>query len=197
MTIKLPPLPQLFKDAMDWGRDYGSRPNNTPEMLDEVATQFADKALAAIEAYKQQQYGECDECGTPYSFDPTDGGTICVRCLKEKLEQAQQQGEAVPHWCTYCQGHNAHNCQFNMVVPRMQMYYTTSSTQAEKQEPTHPAPAHQPLSDPLHDDIQSVLFEVEQAVKNGCCPWQIKAAFEAYEAAQRLQQPAHGIGGEK
>lgn len=62
---------------------------------------------------------------------------------------------------------------------------------------THPAPAQQAHRDPLHDDIQSVLFEVEQAVKNGCCPWQIEAAFEAYEAAQRLQQPAHGIRGEK
>lgn len=51
----------------------------------------------------------------------------------------------------------------------------------------------QPLSDPLHNDIQSVLFEVEQAIQNGCCPWQIDAAFEAYEAARRLQQPAHGI----
>ena len=51
----------------------------------------------------------------------------------------------------------------------------------------------QSLSDPLHDDIQSVLFEVEQAIENGCCPWQIEAAFEAYEAARRLQQPGHGI----
>jgi hypothetical protein len=60
---------------------------------------------------------------------------------------------------------------------------------------THPA--QKSNRDPLHDDIQSVLFEVEQAVENGCCPWQIEAAFETYEAAQRLQQPAHGIGGEK
>lgn len=62
---------------------------------------------------------------------------------------------------------------------------------------THPAPQAkpQPFSDPLHDDIQSVLFEVEEAIKNGCCPWQIEAAFEAYEAARRLQPPAHGIQG--
>ena len=54
---------------------------------------------------------------------------------------------------------------------------------------THPTP----VREPLHDDIQSVLFEVEQAIENGCCPWQIEAAFEAYEAARRLQEPAHGI----
>ena len=60
---------------------------------------------------------------------------------------------------------------------------------------THPSQQAkpQPLSDTLHDDIQSVLFEVEQAIENGCCPWQIEAAFEAYEAARRLQQPGHGI----
>ena len=54
-----------------------------------------------------------------------------------------------------------------------------------------PAPQAKPA--PLHDDIQSVLFEVEQAIRNGACPWQIEAAFEAYEAARRLQQPANGI----
>ena len=53
--------------------------------------------------------------------------------------------------------------------------------------------AAQPVRDSLHDDIQSVLFEVEQAIGNGACPWQIEAAFEAYEAARRLQLPDHGI----
>ena len=56
-----------------------------------------------------------------------------------------------------------------------------------------PEQAAQPEKDPLHDDIQSVLFEVEQAIENGSCPWQIEAAFEAYEAARRLQLPDHGI----
>lgn len=34
--------------------------------------------------------------------------------------------------------------------------------------------------------IQSVLFEVEQAIKTGHCPWQIEAAFVAYESARQL-----------
>lgn len=38
--------------------------------------------------------GECDECGTLYSFDPTDGGSICVRCLREKLDRFQKSGSA-------------------------------------------------------------------------------------------------------
>ena len=56
--------------------------------------------------------------------------------------------------------------------------------------PAKPEQAVQPMKDPLHDDIQSVLFEVEQAIENGVCPWQIESAFEAYEAARRLQLPA-------
>lgn len=60
---------------------------------------------------------------------------------------------------------------------------------------SNPAQQAKPQPDPLHDDIQSVLFEVEQVIKNGCCPWQVEAAFEAYEAARRLQQPAHDIQG--
>lgn len=35
----------------------------------------------------KDRYGVCDECGTPYSFDPTDGGTICVKCQKDKIAQ--------------------------------------------------------------------------------------------------------------
>ena len=35
----------------------------------------------------------CDECGTLYSPDPTDGGTICVRCLKEKLTALRSENE--------------------------------------------------------------------------------------------------------
>jgi len=28
------------------------------------------------------------------------------------------------HWCTYCGGINAHNCQFNTAIPRTQIYTT-------------------------------------------------------------------------
>ena len=35
---------------------------------------------------RADRYSICDECGTPYSFDPTDGGTICVKCQKDKIE---------------------------------------------------------------------------------------------------------------
>lgn len=34
--------------------------------------------------------GACDECDFPYSYDPTDGGTVCVRCLKEKRDHLQK-----------------------------------------------------------------------------------------------------------
>jgi hypothetical protein len=37
-----------------------------------------------------------------------------------------------------------------------------------------------------------VLFAVEEAVRNGDCPWQIEEAFDDYEAERRA---AHGIKG--
>jgi hypothetical protein len=108
-------------------------------------------------------------------------------------------------WCTdvYCQEH----CRFVKPVHQYRKehcadWYDGFPDSEDGGGPyetrtlyTHPA--QKANRDPLHDDIQSVLFEVEQAVENGCCPWQIEAAFEAYEAAQRLHQPAHGIGSEK
>jgi hypothetical protein len=36
------------------------------------------------------------------------------------LYTTPQQG----HWCTYCGGINAHNCQFNTTIPRTQIYTT-------------------------------------------------------------------------
>jgi hypothetical protein len=47
---KLSPLAVVFRDSMDWGRSYGLRLNLSPETVDEVAEQFADKALQAIAA---------------------------------------------------------------------------------------------------------------------------------------------------
>jgi hypothetical protein len=39
----------------------------------------------------------------------------------------------------------------------------------------------QPEQDPTKE-IYAVLFAVEEAVRNGCAPWDIEAAFEKYEA---------------
>jgi hypothetical protein len=39
----------------------------------------------------------------------------------------------VEHWCTYCQGHNSHNCQFNTNFPRIQTY-VTNTTNPPKRE---------------------------------------------------------------
>ena len=35
-----------------------------------------------------------------------------------------------------------------------------------------------------------VLFAVEQAVRNGCAPFEVEAAFDEYERAQSTPQPA-------
>ena len=39
----------------------------------------------------------------------------------------------------------------------------------------------QPKQEPTQE-IYAVLFAVEEAVRNGCAPWDIEAAFEKYEA---------------
>ena len=57
------------------------------------------KLRAALDQTQEPPYGECDECGTEYSFDPTDGGSICVACLKERLKQPQCEQEPVA-WLT-------------------------------------------------------------------------------------------------
>lgn len=31
------------------------------------------------------------------------------------------------HWCTFCQGVNAHNCQFNKNIPRIKTYISNTS----------------------------------------------------------------------
>lgn len=39
----------------------------------------------------KNDHGVCDECETPYSFDPTDKGSICVRCLLRKNDAMEAQ----------------------------------------------------------------------------------------------------------
>ena len=39
------------------------------------------------------------------------------------------------HWCTYCQGVNAHNCQFNANMPRQHVYITNSTAQPAQAVP--------------------------------------------------------------
>ena len=48
---------------------------------------ISDAEAIIAKLSSKDRYGVCDECGTPYSFDPTDGGTICVKCQKDKIAQ--------------------------------------------------------------------------------------------------------------
>ncbi len=51
--------------------------------------------------------------------------------LRAAIEQAEKQGQ---HWCTYCRGNNAHNCQFNTTIPRVHTYVTNTTAPAPRQE---------------------------------------------------------------
>ena len=43
-------------------------------------------------------------------------------------------------------------------------------------------------------DAGNVLFAVEEAIRNGDCPWQIEEAFEEYEAARKALAAAKEAG---
>ena len=45
--------------------------------------------------------------------------------------------------------------------------------------------AEQPAEQPQEPSAGGVLFAVEQAIRNGDCPWQIEQAFDEYEAERR------------
>ena len=53
-------------------------------------------------------------------------------------------------------------------------------------EPLYTAPPAQPA--PVQEpSAYGVLFAVEQAAKNGDCPWEIETAFDAYEAERKAK----------
>ncbi len=61
------------------------RPTDAPLWSPMCWVSDAEAIIAKLSS--KDRYGVCDECGTPYSFDPTDGGTICVKCQKDKIAQ--------------------------------------------------------------------------------------------------------------
>jgi RNA polymerase-binding transcription factor DksA len=94
---------------------------------------------AALEQPQESPYGECDECGTEYSFDPTDGGSICVACLKERLEQSQ--GEQAPvAWLWVNKQTGAKGVCFEIPTAFHPDYLWRHLY-------THPQPAQKPLTD--------------------------------------------------
>ena len=62
------------------------------ELLDRLEAAEKDIALKEriIDSLRSALSTVANECNTPYSFDPTDNGTICVRCLKEKMKALLQ-----------------------------------------------------------------------------------------------------------
>ena len=53
----------------------------------EAFVRLSDAEAVISKLSSKDRYGVCDECGTPYAFDPTDGGTICIKCQKDKIAQ--------------------------------------------------------------------------------------------------------------
>lgn len=61
--------------------------NDESEVRQAIFGVISDAEVIISNLSRNDRYGVCDECGTPYSFDPTDGGTICVKCQKDKIAQ--------------------------------------------------------------------------------------------------------------
>lgn len=57
----------------------------------EALVRLSDAEAIIAKLSSKDRYGVRDECGTPYSFDPTDGGTICVKCQKDKIAQTDAE----------------------------------------------------------------------------------------------------------
>jgi len=56
-----------------------------------------------------------------------------ITALRTAIEQAEKQ-EPVQHWCTFCKGYNAHNCQFNTTLPRVHTYVTNTTAPAAQRQ---------------------------------------------------------------
>jgi hypothetical protein len=65
----------------------------------------------------------------PWKSGP-EGVAGAITALRSAIDHAKKQGQ---HWCTYCRGHNAHNCQFNTTIPRVHTYVTNTTAPAPNQ----------------------------------------------------------------
>lgn len=81
------------------------------------------------------------------------------------------------HWCTYCQGVNAHNCQFNPNLPRMEVYTTNTTAAQPKTRPLRAEQVYEICRRTLPKTAAGLSFVPEWALP-------LARAIEA----------AHGIG---
>ena len=160
-----------------------SMPHNNDMDEDWPSHIAARRALRAALEQPQSPYGECDECGTPYSYDPTDGGCICVRCMKEKLATKQPQVEQEPvAWINPgAMEWGKRQCEKVLKLTRK------AQPEYDFTEPLYTRPpARQPLTDAQIDDhMLALLYDGEDLPD----PWDFKRGVRAAERA-------HGIGGE-
>lgn len=99
------------------------------------------------------------------------------------------------HWCTYCQGANAHNCQFNANVPRQHIYMTNSTAhpvQAEAALPGYVADKSFRWDGEKQQHIPLLVIEFEPVPANSPCDakgWkdrdQVAQMFDADLAQQK------------
>ena len=166
ITLQLSVVEQVLEalDDIAWS-------NNTRRQSDR-----ADDARIVLRAALEQPqspYGECDECGTPYSYDPTDGGCICVRCMKEKLATKQPKGEQEPdafrEWW-----------RMRPSLTRLQAWLIWKDE--------HKQPPRQPLTDLVKDAFFEGFVSVE--TYNDTRLNSVEDAWAEYKAAHRIGDDA-------
>lgn len=89
------------QERIDWALVEAGKPGKTHYRI-KMALSILARALRSTKAALKEAearltdlhnryvsgMGLCDECGTDYTFDPTDGGSVCVKCLRGKWDEA-------------------------------------------------------------------------------------------------------------
>lgn len=112
-----------------------------------------------------------DSIDSVFGADFANGPTVNPQYQPLQPKREWVEPSPVEHWCTYCQGHNSHNCQFNTNFPRIQTY-VTNTTNPPKREwvgLTH-AEAKDLVDESCRADPLSLTRKVEAKLKekNSC-----------------------------
>lgn len=127
------------------------------------------KAWSKLHAAIKEALAQQCVCGEPNGAGThrTDGPCLAPQPEQEPVAYEVQQGDSF----TLAYAEAVHKYKMVSEEAIVQKLYTTPP---QLKEPS----------------TFGVLFAVEQAIKNGDCPWQIESAFDDYEAKRKA---AHGI----
>jgi hypothetical protein len=152
---------------------------------------YAAPAAPQPAAQQEPAPGRCKLCnGSGVGNSGVHSLCICQYGGAAPQPAAQQEpaGEPVNVYCETCEGSGS-VYQEQQRGCHVGGHYDCPDCDGKGYNIRHTRPAVPLTDDPLPS---GVMFAVEQAIKNGNCPWEIEVAYEEYE---RELQAAHNIGG--